>query len=88
MTMDIGNSIFNCGQVYITLSRVTSLEELYLINYDPSSITANEEAIIEYNQLRQTRSKNDFCFKKIILESKRCEHCQKCIDKMSLIKLV
>jgi len=50
---DIGNVIFNCGQVYIVLSQVTFLEELYLINYNPSSITANEEAIIEYNRLRQ-----------------------------------
>jgi len=37
--MDKGNSIFNCGQVYVALSRVTSLEELYLINYNPSSIS-------------------------------------------------
>jgi len=37
--IDIGNSIFNCSQVYVA-SRVTSLEGLYLINYDPS-ITAN-----------------------------------------------
>jgi len=51
--IDIGNSIFKCGQIYVALSRVTSLKGLYLINYDPSSITANEEAIIEYNRLRQ-----------------------------------
>ena len=50
--MDIGNSIFNCGQVYVALSRVTSLEGLHLINYDPSSVTADEGAIREYNRLR------------------------------------
>ncbi|EFN71898.1 ATP-dependent DNA helicase PIF1, partial [Camponotus floridanus] len=51
--MDIGNSIFNCGQVYVALSRVTSLDGLHLINFDPSSIMASEEAIVEYNRLRR-----------------------------------
>ncbi|KAL6416969.1 hypothetical protein ACFW04_014763 [Cataglyphis niger] len=40
--MDIGNSVFNYGQVYVALSRVTSLEGLHLINYDLSSIIAIE----------------------------------------------
>lgn len=51
--VDIGNSVFNCGQVYVALSRVTSIEGLHLINYDPLSIKASEEAIIEYNRLRK-----------------------------------
>lgn len=51
--MDIGNFIFNCGQVYVALSRVTSLDGLHLINFDPSSIMASEEAIVEYNRLRR-----------------------------------
>ncbi|XP_026826302.1 ATP-dependent DNA helicase PIF6-like [Ooceraea biroi] len=50
--MNIGNSIFNCGQVYAALSRVTSLKELHLINYDPSSVIADEKAIREYNRPR------------------------------------
>ena len=50
--MDIGNSIFNCGQAYVALSRVTSSEGLHLINYDPSSVIADEKAIREYNRLR------------------------------------
>lgn len=51
--MDIGNSVFSCGQVYVALSRVTSIQGLYLINYDPSSIKASEEAIVEYNRLKK-----------------------------------
>lgn len=51
--MDIGNSIFSCGQTYVALSRVTSREGLHLINFDPSSVIASEEAIIEYNRLKQ-----------------------------------
>ena len=50
--MDVGNSIFNCGQVYVALSRVTSLKGLHLINFDPSSVTADRKAIDEYNRLR------------------------------------
>ena len=50
--IDASNSIFTTGQIYVTLSRLNSLKWLYLINYDPSSVKANETAIIEYNRLR------------------------------------
>ncbi|XP_070517894.1 uncharacterized protein [Cardiocondyla obscurior] len=50
--IDIGNCIFNCGQTYVALSRVTSLKGLHLINFDPSAVTADEKAINEYNRLR------------------------------------
>jgi len=69
--MDIGNSIFNCGQVYVALSRVTSLDGLYLINYDPSSIIASEKAIIEYNRLRRIHKPET---KEIIKYSKDANH--------------
>ena len=43
-----------CGGVDdVALSRVTSIEGLYLINFDPSSIKASESAILEYNRLRR-----------------------------------
>jgi len=51
--MDIGNFIFSYGQAYVALSRVTSLDGLHLINYDPSSVIASKEVIIEYNRLKQ-----------------------------------
>jgi len=38
---------------YVALSRVTSPNGLYLINFDSSSVFASEEAIIEYNRLKQ-----------------------------------
>ncbi|KAL6433602.1 hypothetical protein ACFW04_006589 [Cataglyphis niger] len=44
--MDIGNSVFNCGQVYVILSRVTSLKELHFINYEPSSVIASTTWVI------------------------------------------
>ncbi|XP_070528302.1 ATP-dependent DNA helicase pif1-like [Cardiocondyla obscurior] len=49
--IDIGNSIFNYGQSYVALSRVTTVEGLNLINFDPSKVTADEKAIDEYNRL-------------------------------------
>ncbi|XP_058789764.1 ATP-dependent DNA helicase pif1-like [Phymastichus coffea] len=51
--VEAGNSIFSCGQTYVALSRITKLEGLHLINFDPSSIKANESAIREYNRLRK-----------------------------------
>lgn len=50
--MDLGNSIFSAGQTYVALSRVTSLNGLYLVNYDPSKVVVNTQAIYEYNRLR------------------------------------
>jgi hypothetical protein len=50
--MDIGSSVFTCGQAYVALSRVTSLGGLHLINVNFSSIKAQEIAIAEYNRLR------------------------------------
>ncbi|EZA54484.1 ATP-dependent DNA helicase PIF1 [Ooceraea biroi] len=50
--VETGNSVFSCGQIYVALSQVTTLNGLQLVNYDPSSVKANELAIIEYNRLR------------------------------------
>ncbi|KYM94176.1 ATP-dependent DNA helicase PIF1 [Cyphomyrmex costatus] len=49
--MDLGNNVFSCGQIYVALSRVTCLDGLHLINFDPSSVFTSEKAIIEYNRL-------------------------------------
>jgi len=37
----------------VALSRVTSLDGLYLINFDPRSVKALDSAILEYNRLRR-----------------------------------
>ncbi|XP_058789594.1 ATP-dependent DNA helicase PIF1-like [Phymastichus coffea] len=51
--VEAGNSMFSCGQTYVALSRITKLEGLHLINFDPSSVKADESAIREYNRLRK-----------------------------------
>ena len=50
---DFSNTIFTCGQAYVALSRVTSIENLHLINFDPRSIKALDSAVLEHNQLRK-----------------------------------
>ena len=52
ITAPTGIAAFN-GQAYVALSRVTSLDGLYLINFDPRSVKALDSAIIEYNRLRR-----------------------------------
>jgi hypothetical protein len=37
----------------VALSRVTTLEGLHLINYDPLYVTADKRAILQYNDLRE-----------------------------------
>ena len=39
--MDIGSNIFECGQTYVALSRVKSLEGLYLTAFEPCKILIN-----------------------------------------------
>lgn len=51
--VDIGESIFSKGQSYVALSRVKSLDGLHILNFNPRSVQADEQAINEYNRLRQ-----------------------------------
>ncbi|XP_074098875.1 ATP-dependent DNA helicase pif1-like [Cotesia typhae] len=51
--IEAGNTIFNVGQIYVALSRVTELRGLHLINFDPHFVKASSSAIKEYNRLRK-----------------------------------
>jgi len=48
---DIGNSIFEYGQVYVVLSRVKNIEGLSLINIDYSKIKAHPKILKYYEKL-------------------------------------
>ncbi|XP_067205359.1 uncharacterized protein [Linepithema humile] len=50
--MDLGTTVFSDGQAYVGLSRVSTLEGLHLINFNPASVQAHSGAISEYNRLR------------------------------------
>lgn len=49
--MDIGKSIFECGQTYVALSRIKSLDGLYLSSFQPENIKANGRALAFYKEL-------------------------------------
>ena len=49
--MDIGQSIFEYGQTYVALSRIQSLEGLYLSSFEPGRIRANPKVKEFYQML-------------------------------------
>lgn len=49
--MDIGQSIFEYGQTYVALSRIQSLEGLYLSAFHADKIKANPKVIDFYNSI-------------------------------------
>jgi len=52
--VDAGTGIFECGQTYVSLSRVKSLEGLYLTSYDPRRIKINKDVQDFYQELQGT----------------------------------
>jgi len=49
--IDVGNSIFECGQTYVALSRLKSLDGLYLTSFNPSRIRINKKVKEFYENL-------------------------------------
>lgn len=49
--IDIGNSIFEYGQTYVALSRVKTMDGLYLMNFQPNRIKSNPKVIAFYDSL-------------------------------------
>ena len=50
--IDVGSGIFECGQTYVALSRVKSLNGLYLTSFDVSKIRINKKVKIFYEELK------------------------------------
>lgn len=51
--MDLGSSIFACGQTYVGLSRVKSIDGLYLTNLDVTRIRVNKRVREFYERMEQ-----------------------------------
>jgi len=52
--IDVGSSIFECGQTYVALSRIKSLEGLYLTSFEPNKIRINKKVRDFYENLINT----------------------------------
>jgi len=50
--VDAGPASFGCGMTYVSLSRVTKINGLHLIDFDRTKILCDHHAISEYNRLR------------------------------------
>jgi ATP-dependent DNA helicase PIF1 len=50
--IDIGSDIFECGQTYVALSRIISLDGLYLKSFNPYRIKINLKVINFYNKIK------------------------------------
>ncbi len=46
--MDLGNAIFEYGQTYVALSRIRTLDGLYLSSFMPNKIKANPKVVEFY----------------------------------------
>jgi ATP-dependent DNA helicase PIF1 len=49
--IDVGTDIFECGQTYVALSRVKSLDGLYLTSFDVSKICINRKVKLFYDSI-------------------------------------
>lgn len=49
--MDIGNSVFTYGQSYVALSRIESINGLYLSGFEPNRIKANPKVTAFYEKI-------------------------------------
>ena len=55
--VDAGSGIFECGQTYVALSRVKSLEGLYLTSFDVKRVRINKKVQEFYELLEQEVAK-------------------------------
>lgn len=55
--IDVGSGIFECGQTYVALSRVKSLDGLYLTSFDAKKVRINKKVQEFYEVLEEMETK-------------------------------
>jgi ATP-dependent DNA helicase PIF1 len=68
--IDVGSGIFECGQTYVALSRVKSLDGLYLTSFDATRIRINKKVKEFYESLtlyHQTKETNEEVYVPVIV---------------------
>ena len=65
--IDVGSGIFECGQTYVALSRVKSLDGLYLTSFDASKIRINRKVKEFYDNLTLNQSENAEVFAQAVV---------------------
>jgi hypothetical protein len=58
--IDAGSAIFECGQTYVALSRVKSLEGLYLSSFDASRVRIHRKVQEFYETLEKETAKIEY----------------------------
>ena len=67
--IDVGNSIFEYGQTYVALSRLKSLNGLYLSAFNPEKIQTNPK-VKEFYDIIEKKSYQAFLEKEVEIENK------------------
>lgn len=66
--IDVGSGIFECGQTYVALSRVKSLDGLYLTSFDASKIRINRKVKEFYDNLTLNQEENSVIVEAVAVE--------------------
>jgi hypothetical protein len=69
--IDVGSGIFECGQTYVALSRVKSMDGLYLTSFDANKIRINKKVKGFYESLtlyHESKEKTQEIYEPLILE--------------------
>ena len=66
--IDIGEKTFECGQAYVALSRVKSLDSLYIWDVEPSAFKTNPKVIAFYKNGVGMKKKEGDCGERKVME--------------------